>query len=216
MAVLDPVRLVIENYPEGQVELLEAQNNPEDPAAGSRQVPFSKTLLIERADFMEIPEKKYFRLTPGQEVRLRWGYFVTCTGCVKDAAGKVVEVRCTYDPATRGGDSPDGRKVKGTIHWVSEAQAGDVEVRLYDRLFAHEDMKHIPEGSDWRTLLNPASLQAIRGKVEPALLAVTPGTRVQFERIGYFCTDTKDSQPGQPVFNRTVTLKDSWAKAAKA
>jgi glutaminyl-tRNA synthetase len=216
MAVLDPVRLVIENYPEGQVEQLEAQNNPEDPAAGSRQVPFSKTLLIERADFMEIPEKKYFRLTPGQEVRLRWGYFVTCTGCVKDAAGKVVEVHCTYDPATRGGDSPDGRKVKGTIHWVSEAQAGDVEVRLYDRLFAQEDMKHIPEGSDWRTLLNPASLQAIRGKVEPALLAVAPGTRVQFERIGYFCTDTKDSQSGQPVFNRTVTLKDSWAKAAKA
>ena len=216
MAVLDPVRLVIENYPEAQVEQLVAENNPEDPAAGTRQVPFSKTLLIERADFMEIPEKKYFRLTPGQEVRLRWGYFVTCTGCVKDASGKVVEVRCTYDPATRGGDSADGRKVKGTIHWVSEAQAGDVEVRLYDRLFSCENLNDLPEGADWRNYLNPQSLQAIRGKVEPALLALPPATRVQFERIGYFCSDSKDSQPGQPVFNRTVTLKDSWAKQAKA
>lgn len=216
MAVLDPVRLVIENYPEAQVEQLVAENNPEDPTAGTRQVPFSKTLLIERADFMEIPEKKYFRLTPGQEVRLRWGYFVTCTGCVKDASGKVVEVRCTYDPATRGGDSADGRKVKGTIHWVSEAQAGDVEVRLYDRLFSCENLNDLPEGADWRNYLNPQSLQAIRGKVEPALLALPPATRVQFERIGYFCSDSKDSQPGQPVFNRTVTLKDSWAKQAKA
>ncbi len=214
MAVLDPVRLVIENYPEGQTEELQAVNNPEDPAAGTRKVPFSRTLLIERADFLENADKKFFRLTPGQEVRLRWGYFVKCTGCRKDAAGNVTEVTCTYDPATRGGDAPDGRKVKGTIHWVSEAHAGDVEARLYDRLFAHEDLNHLPEGKDWRDLLNPASLNAVRAKVEPALLAVSPGTRVQFERTGYFCADAKDSKPGQPVFNRTVTLKDSWAKQA--
>ncbi len=214
MAVLDPVRLVIENYPEGQTEELQAVNNPEDPAAGTRKVPFSRTLLIERADFLENADKKFFRLTPGQEVRLRWGYFVKCTGCRKDAAGNVTEVTCTYDPATRGGDAPDGRKVKGTIHWVSEAHAGDVEARLYDRLFAHEDLNHLPEGKDWRDLLNPASLNAVRAKVEPALLAVSPGTRVQFERTGYFCVDAKDSKLGQPVFNRTVTLKDSWAKQA--
>jgi glutaminyl-tRNA synthetase len=214
MAVLDPVRLVIENYPEGQTEELQAVNNPEDPAAGTRKVPFSRTLLIERADFLEHADKKFFRLTPGQEVRLRWGYFVKCTGCRKDAAGNVTEVTCTYDPATRGGDAPDGRKVKGTIHWVSEAHAGDVEARLYDRLFAHEDLNHLPEGKDWRDLLNPASLNAVRAKVEPALLVVSPGTRVQFERTGYFCADAKDSKPGQPVFNRTVTLKDSWAKQA--
>jgi len=213
MAVLDPVRLVIENYPADQVEHLDAQNNPEDPAAGSRQVPFSKTLLIERADFMEIPEKKYFRLTPGQEVRLRWGYFVTCTGCNKDAAGNITEVTCTYDPATRGGDSADGRKVKGTIHWVSEAHAGDVEVRLYDRLFSHENLNDLPEDADWRTFLNPGSLKVIRGFVEPALLKLNPSTRVQFERTGYFCVDAKDSQAGKPVFNRTVGLRDSWAKA---
>ena len=212
MAVLDPVRLVIENYPADQVEHLDAQNNPEDPAAGSRQVPFSKTLLIERADFMEIPEKKYFRLTPGQEVRLRWGYFVTCTGCKKDAAGNITEVTCTYDPATRGGDSADGRKVKGTIHWVSEAHAGDVEVRLYDRLFSHENLNDLPEDADWRTFLNPTSLKVIRGFVEPELLKLNPSTRVQFERTGYFCVDAKDSQAGKPVFNRTVGLRDSWAK----
>ena len=212
MAVLDPVRLVIENYPADQVEHLEAQNNPEDPAAGSRQVPFSKTLLIERADFMEIPEKKYFRLTPGQEVRLRWGYFVTCTGCKKDAAGNITEVTCTYDPATRGGDSADGRKVKGTIHWVSEAHAGDVEVRLYDRLFSHENLNDLPDDADWRNFLNPSSLKVIRGFVEPELLKLNPSTRVQFERTGYFCVDAKDSQAGKPVFNRTVGLRDSWAK----
>ncbi|MFM8903846.1 MAG: glutamine--tRNA ligase/YqeY domain fusion protein [Verrucomicrobiota bacterium] len=214
MAVLDPVRLVIENYPEGQTEELQAVNNPEDPAAGTRKVPFSRTLLIERADFLENADKKFFRLTPGQEVRLRWGYFVKCTGCRKDAAGNVTEVTCTYDPATRGGDAPDGRKVKGTIHWVSEPQAGEVETRLYDRLFAHEDLNHIPEGKDWRDLLNPESLRTDKARVEPALLAVAPGTRVQFERNGYFCADAKDSKPGQPVFNRTVTLKDSWAKQA--
>jgi len=214
MAVLDPVRLVIENYPEGQVEQLDAVNNPEDPAAGSRKVPFSRTLLIEREDFMEVPAKKYFRLTPGQEVRLRWGYLVTCTGCSKDAAGNLTEVRCTYDPATRGGDAPDGRKVKGTIHWVSEAHAGDVEVRLYDRLFLKEDLNDLAEGEDWRGHLNPGSLKVARARVEPSLLALAPGSRVQFERIGYFFSDPKESAPGKPVFNRTVTLKDSWAKAA--
>lgn len=215
MAVLDPIRLVIENYPEGQVEELEAINNPEDPAAGSRKVPFSRNLLIERDDFMEIPAKKYFRLTPGQEVRLRWAYFVKCTGVTKDAAGNILEVRCTYDPATRGGENPpDGRKVKGTIHWISEAHAGDVEVRLYDRLFSLEDLNSLADGEDWRTHLNPNSLKVARAKVEPSLLQTKPGTRVQFERVGYFCADTKDSTPGKPVFNRTVTLKDSWAKVA--
>ena len=215
MAVLDPIRLVIENYPEGQVEELEAINNPEDPAAGSRKVPFSRNLLIERDDFMEIPAKKYFRLTPGQEVRLRWAYFVKCTGVTKDAEGNILEVRCTYDPATRGGETPpDGRKVKGTIHWISEAHAGDVEVRLYDRLFTLEDLNSLADGEDWRTHLNPNSLKVARAKVEPSLLQTKPGTRVQFERVGYFCADTKDSTPGKPVFNRTVTLKDSWAKVA--
>jgi glutaminyl-tRNA synthetase len=211
MAVLDPIKLVITNYPEGQTENLEAQNNPEDPAAGSRSIPFSKTLLIERDDFIEEAPKKYFRLTPGQEVRLRWAYYVTCTHCVKDATGKVTEVHCTYDPATKGGDSADGRKVKGTIHWVSAEQAGDVEVRLYDRLFMHENLNDLAEDDDWRKHLNPHSIQVIRGKVEPALLKLGQGSRVQFERTGYFCVD-KESTPQKPVFNRTVGLKDSWAK----
>ncbi len=211
MAVLDPIKLVITNYPEGQTENLEAQNNPEDPAAGSRVVPFSKTLLIERDDFIEEAPKKYFRLTPGQEVRLRWAYYVTCTHCVKDETGKVTEVHCTYDPATKGGDSADGRKVKGTIHWVSAEHAGDVEVRLYDRLFMHENLNDLAEDDDWRKYLNPNSMQVIRGKVEPALLKLAQGTRVQFERTGYFSVD-KESTPQKPIFNRTVTLKDSWAK----
>ena len=211
MAVLDPIKLIITNYPEGQTENLEAQNNPEDPAAGSRVVPFSKTLLIERDDFIEEAPKKYFRLTPGQEVRLRWAYYVTCTHCVKDETGKVTEVHCTYDPATKGGDSADGRKVKGTIHWVSAEHAGDVEVRLYDRLFMHENLNDLAEDDDWRKYLNPNSIQIIRGKVEPALLKLAQGTRVQFERTGYFCVD-KESTTQKPIFNRTVTLKDSWAK----
>jgi glutaminyl-tRNA synthetase len=211
MAVLDPIKLVITNYPEGQTENLEAQNNPEDPAAGSRSIPFSKTLLIERDDFVEEAPKKYFRLTPGQEVRLRWAYYVTCTHCVKDATGKVTEVHCTYDPATKGGDSADGRKVKGTIHWVSAEHAGDVEVRLYDRLFMHENLNDLAEDDDWRKYLNPHSIQVIRGKVEPALLKLAQGSRVQFERTGYFCVD-KESTPQKPIFNRTVSLKDSWAK----
>ena len=211
MAVLDPIKLVITNYPEGQTENIEAQNNPEDPAAGSRSIPFSKTLLIERDDFIEEAPKKYFRLTPGQEVRLRWAYYVTCTHCVKDATGKVTEVHCTYDPATKGGDSADGRKVKGTIHWVSAEHAGDVEVRLYDRLFMHENLNDLAEDDDWRKYLNPNSIQIIRGKVEPALLKLAQGSRVQFERTGYFCVD-KESTSQKPVFNRTVSLKDSWAK----
>ena len=211
MAVLDPIKLVITNYPEGQTENLEAQNNPEDPTAGSRSIPFSKTLLIERDDFVEEAPKKYFRLTPGQEVRLRWAYYVTCTHCVKDATGKVTEVHCTYDPATKGGDSADGRKVKGTIHWVSAAQAGDVEVRLYDRLFMHENLNDLAEDDDWRKYLNPHSIQVIRGKIEPALLKLAQGSRVQFERTGYFCVD-KESTAQKPIFNRTVSLKDSWAK----
>jgi glutaminyl-tRNA synthetase len=211
MAVLDPIKLVITNYPEGQTENLEAQNNPEDLAAGSRSIPFSKTLLIERDDFVEEAPKKYFRLTPGQEVRLRWAYYVTCTHCVKDATGKVTEVHCTYDPATKGGDSADGRKVKGTIHWVSAEHAGDVEVRLYDRLFMHENLNDLAEDDDWRKYLNPNSIQVIRGKVEPALLKLAQGSRVQFERTGYFCVD-KESTAQKPIFNRTVSLKDSWAK----
>jgi len=211
MAVLDPIKLVITNYPEGQTENLEAQNNPEDPAAGSRSIPFSKTLLIERDDFIEEAPKKYFRLTPGQEVRLRWAYYVTCTHCVKDASGKVTEVHCTYDPATKGGDSADGRKVKGTIHWVSAEHAGDVEVRLYDRLFMHENLNDLAEDDDWRKYLNPNSIQVIRGKVEPALLKLAQGSRMQFERTGYFCVD-KESTAQKPIFNRTVSLKDSWAK----
>jgi len=211
MAVLDPIKLVITNYPEGQTENLEAQNNPEDPAAGSRSIPFSKTLLIERDDFVEEAPKKYFRLTPGQEVRLRWAYYVTCTHCVKDATGKVTEVHCTYDPATKGGDSADGRKVKGTIHWISAEHAGDVEVRLYDRLFMHENLNDLAEDDDWRKYLNPNSIQVIRGKVEPALLKLAQGSRVQFERTGYFCVD-KESTAQKPIFNRTVSLKDSWAK----
>jgi glutaminyl-tRNA synthetase len=215
MGVLRPLKVVIDNYPDGQVEQLDAINNPEDPGAGTRQVPFSKVLYVEQDDFREVPPPKYFRLTPGQEVRLRYAYFVKCIGCVKDpATGQVTEVHCTYDPATRGGDSPDGRKVKGTIHWVSAGQAVDAEVRLYDHLFSKPDPDDVPEGQDWKTGLNPNSLEVLTGcKVEPSLADATPGTRFQFERMGYFCID-RDSSPGKPVFNRTVTLKDTWAKIA--
>jgi glutaminyl-tRNA synthetase len=211
MAVLRPLRVVIENWPAGRVEELEAVNNPEDPAMGTRRVPFSGELWIEEEDFREVPPPKYFRLTPGREVRLRWGYFVTCTRVVKDAAGRVVEVRCTYDPATRGGNAPDGRKVKATIHWVSVAHAVDAEVRLYDRLFSAEE----PGGDDWMTQLNPKALEVLRGcKLEASLAGAVPGSRWQFERMGYFCVDPVDSHPGVPVWNRTVTLKDTWAKIA--
>jgi glutaminyl-tRNA synthetase len=209
MGVLKPLRVVIENYPEGQIEEFEIGNNPEDPAAGTRMVPFSRVLYIEQDDFMEQPPKKFFRLAPGREVRLRGAYFVTCAGVEKDASGNVIELRCTYDPATRGGDAPDGRKVKATLHWVSADRALDAEVRLYDRLFSSE----MPDaGGDYRTDLNPASLEVRRGcKLEPSVANAPPGTRYQFERLGYFCVDP-DSTPGAPVFNRTVTLKDSWAK----
>jgi glutaminyl-tRNA synthetase len=210
MGVLAPLKVVITNYPEGQTEELDVVNNPEDPAAGTRRVPFSRELYIERDDFREDPPKKFFRLAPGREVRLRCGYFITCTDVVKDpATGDVTELRCTYDPATRGGDAPDGRKVKATLHWVSAAHAVDAEVRLYDRLFTVEEPGKV---EDYRSVLNPASLEVVRGaKVEPFAAALPVGARVQFERIGYFCVDP-DSAPGRPVFNRTVTLKDSWAK----
>ena len=213
MGVLRPLKVVITNYPEGQSEELDVVNNPEDPAAGTRKVPFSRELYIEHDDFREDPPKKFFRLAPGREVRLRCGYFITCTGVVKDSAtGDVTELRCTYDPATRGGDAPDGRKVKATLHWVSAGHAADAEVRLYDRLFTVEEPGRV---EDFRTVLNPASLEIVRGaKIEPFAAALPTETRVQFERIGYFCVD-KDSTPATPVFNRTVTLKDSWAKIEK-
>ncbi len=212
MAVLDPIKVVITNYPEGQVDELDAVNNPADPAAGTRQVPFSRELYVERADFMENPPKKFFRLAPGREVRLRWGYLITCTEAVKDAAGNITELRCTYDPATRGGNAPDGRKVQGTIHWVSAAQALDATVRLYDRLFRVEE-PGATDGVDFKTEMNPDSLKILTAKVEPALANAKPGVPVQFERTGYFCAD-KASAPGRLLFNRTVTLRDSWIKAA--
>jgi len=214
MAVLDPLKLVIENYPEGETEELEAVNNPEDADAGTRRVPFGREIWIERADFLEDPPKKFFRLAPGREVRLRSAYFVTCTDVVKDDAGTVVEVRCTYDPATRGGDAPDGRKVKGTIHWVSAEHAVAAEVRLYDKLFTVEDPARPPEGQTFLDLLNPDSLEVVHGaRLEPSLADWTEGAACQFERTGYFCLDP-DSKPGALVFNRTVTLRDSWAKIA--
>ncbi|MGB3088208.1 MAG: glutamine--tRNA ligase/YqeY domain fusion protein, partial [Phycisphaerae bacterium] len=216
MGVLRPLRLVIDNYPDGQTEELEAINNPEDPSAGTRKVPFSRILYIEREDFMEHPPKKFYRLAPGREVRLRYAYFVTCTDVVKDESGEVVELHCTYDPATRGGDSPDGRKPKATLHWVSAEHALEAEVRLYDYLFTKENPDDVAEGEDWKSNLNPNSLEVIPdAKVEPSLAGAAPGTRCQFERQGYFCTDP-DSAEGRLVFNRTVTLKDTWARIQKA
>ncbi|MFP4500730.1 MAG: glutamine--tRNA ligase/YqeY domain fusion protein [Candidatus Hydrogenedentota bacterium] len=216
MAVLDPLKVVITNYPEGKREDFDAVNNPEDESAGTRKVPFSRVLYVEREDFMEDPPKKYFRLAPGREVRLRYAYFITCTEVVKDDAGNVVEVHCTYDPETRGGNAPDGRKVKATLHWVSEPHAFEAEVRAYDHLFLKADPNNVEEGQDWRANLNPDSLKVLSGcKLEPALKEIAPGERVQFERLGYFCVDTKDSKPGAPVFNRTVTLRDTWAKIKK-
>jgi len=218
MAVLRPLKVVITNYPEGKVEEFDCVNNPEDPAAGTRKVPFSRELWIERDDFMENPPSKFFRLSPGKEVRLRYAYFVKCEEVVKDAAGNVVELRCTYDPATRGGDSPpDGRKVKATLHWVSARHAIDAEVRLYDTLFTVRDPSSVAEGVDWKATLNPKSLDVIKGaKLEPALAPAAPESRWQFERMGYFCADRRDSKPGALVFNRTVTLRDEWARIVKA
>jgi glutaminyl-tRNA synthetase len=214
MAVLRPLRVVIENYPEGQVEEMEAVNNPEDAAMGTRRVPFSRVVYIEQDDFREVPPPKYHRLSPGVEVRLRYAYLITCTGVVRDPqTGEVIEVRARCDPASRGGDAPDGRKVKSTIHWVSAAHAVDADVRLYDTLFAMENPEDVPEGQDFTLSLNPTSLETLRGcKLEPSLAAAVPASRYQFERLGYFCADPEDSRPGLPVFNRTVTLKDTWAR----
>jgi glutaminyl-tRNA synthetase len=211
MAVLRPLKLVLTNYPEGRSEEMDVVNNAADPSAGTRRVAFSREIYLERDDFMEEPPKKFFRLAPGREVRLRNAYLVTCTEAVKDASGAIVELRGTYDPATRGGDAPDGRKVKATLHWVSAAHAADAEVRLYDRLFTTEDPDGLAAKSDVdiTTLLNPGSLEVLKGcKVEPMLAAAAPGSRFQFERLGYFAADS-DSAPGAPVFNRTVSLKDS-------
>lgn len=213
MAVLRPLRLVIENYPEGQVEYVEADNNPEDPSAGTRLVPFSRVLYVERDDFTENPPKGWFRLAPGREVRLKHAYYVTCVDVVKDAKGEVVELRCTYDPESRGGATPDGRVVRGTLHWVSAAHALDAEVRLYDHLFTVPDLDAV-EG-DWRQYLNPKSLEVLTGcKVEPSLAGAEPESRYQFLRLGYFCVDP-DTTPDLLVFNRTVPLKDTWSKIAK-
>lgn len=216
-AVLRPLKVVIENYPEGQTEELTAINNPEDESAGTRNVPFSRELYIERDDFMEDAPKKFFRLAPGREVRLRYAYFITCTEVIKDpATGEVVELRCTYDPETRGGNAPDGRKVKGTIHWVSAQHAVRAEVRLYDHLFNQEKPEEVEEGGSYLDNLNPASLELLDDcMLEPSLGEAAPGSRWQFERLGYFCVDSKDSTAKRPVFNRTVTLRDSWAKIAK-
>lgn len=212
MAVLHPLKVVITNYPEGQTEMLTAINNPEDENAGTREIPFSRELYIEQDDFMENPPKKYFRLAPGQEVRLRYAYFVTCQEVIKDASGNITEIHCTYDPASRGGNSPDGRKVKGTIHWVSANHAVDAEVRLFDRLFAVEAPEECEEGKTFLDNLNPNSLQVLQNcKMEPALANVKVLDKMQFERVGYFCVD-KDSTPEHLVFNRACTLKDSWAK----
>lgn len=216
LGVLRPLRVVIENYPEGQIEELEAVNNPEDPSAGSRKIPFSRVLYIERDDFMEDPPKKFFRLAPGREVRLRYAYFVTCIGVVKDADGRVTELRCRYDPESRGGDSPDGRKVKATLHWVSESQALPAEIRIYNPLFTKANPDEVEEGQDFTANLNPNSRETVSdARVEPSLAGAEIGSRFQFERLGYFCVDP-DSGEGRLVFNRTVPLRDVWAKIQKS
>ncbi len=214
MAVLRPLKVVIENYPQNQIETLEAVNNPEDDTMGTRMVPFSRVLYIEQEDFMENPPKKFFRLGPGREVRLRYAYFITCREAIKDPdTGAVTELRCTYDPATRGGNAPDGRKVKATLHWVSAQHALDAQVRLYDRLFTKENPDEKIEGKTFKDFINPDSLETlVQCKLEPGLAQAAPGEVYQFERLGYFCADLKDSTPGHPVFNRTATLRDTWAK----
>ncbi len=217
MGVLRPLKVVIDNYPEGKEEELEAVNNPEDPSMGTRKVPFSKVLYIEKEDFMEDPPKKYYRLGPGREVRLRYAYFITCTGFVKDpVTGEIIELHCTYDPATKGGDAPDGRKVKATLHWVSAAHAIEAKVRLYENLFSKENPMEVPEGHDFKEYLNPGSLEVLDScMLEPCLKDAVKGTGYQFERLGYFCVD-KDSTPEKPLFNRTVNLKDTWGKVQKS
>jgi len=215
MAVLDPLKLVLTNYPEGKTEEMEAVNNPEDEAAGKRKVPFSKELYIEKSDFMENPPKKFFRLSPGKEVRLRYAYIIKCEKVVKDGNGKVKEVHCSYDPSTRGGDAPDGRKVRGTLHWVSAPHAFKAEVRLYDVLFTSREPDKVEGGRDYKESLNPGSKKVVNAFLEPSLKDARGGFRCQFERQGYFFADPKDSKPGTPVFNRIATLKDSWAKIMK-
>jgi glutaminyl-tRNA synthetase len=213
MAVLKPVKVILDNYQAGRTEEMDVVNSPEDPAAGTRKVPFSRELYIEQDDFKEVPPKKFFRMTPGQEVRLRAAYIVKCVSVDKDAAGSITAVHCTYDPATRGGDAPDGRKIKGTIHWVSAAHAVPAKVRLYDALFTRREPDRVEEGHDYKEYLNPNSLEVLeKAMLEPSLAKAAPGDRFQFERLGYFFADPKDSRPGAPVFNRTVTLKDTWAK----
>jgi glutaminyl-tRNA synthetase len=215
MAVTRPLKVVLTNYPEGQSEEFDAVNNPEDLSAGTRKVPFSRVLYIEQDDFMENPPNKFYRLAPGREVRLRYAYFIKCESIVKDAAGNVTEIHCTYDPATRGGDAPDGRKVKATIHWVSAAHAVQAEVRLYESLYTLENPNELPEGKEFTDFINPNSLQVMAdAQVEPSLKSAQVGQRFQFERLGYFCVDP-DSSTEKPVFNRTVSLKDDWAKAQK-
>ncbi len=214
MGVVNPLKVVLTNFPEGHVEYTDAVNNPEDPSQGTRQLPFTRELYIEQDDFMENPPKQFFRLAPGREVRLRWGFLITCQEAVKDAAGNVIELRCTYDPATKGGNAPDNRKVKSTIHWVSAAHAVPAEVRLYDKLFNIENVADIPDDKDWKDYLNPASESTVTAQLEPALADKPAGFQCQFERLGYFCVD-KDTTKEKPVFNRTVTLKDEWAKLQK-
>ncbi len=213
MAVLRPLKVVITNFDEDKVEELEAANHPKDPEAGTRKVPFTREIYVERDDFMEEPPRKFFRLGPGREVRLRFAYFITCNEVIKNAAGEVTELHCTYDPETHGGNAPDGRKVKGTIHWVSASHAFEAQVRLYDRLFTVEDPNKVDDGKTYLDHLNAESLEVIAdAKLEPGLAKAEPGERFQFERLGYFCADAGDSQAGKPVFNRTVTLRDAWAK----
>ena len=218
LGVLRPLKVIIDNYPANDEEELEAINNPEDPSAGTRKVPFSRELYIERDDFMEDPPRKFFRLAPGREVRLRYAYFITCVDVVKNPdTGEVIELHCTYDPDTRGGDAPDGRKVKGTLHWVSARHAINARVRLYNHLFTKENPNEVEEGKDFTAYLNPNSLEILDDcKIEPSMVRAAPATRCQFERLGYFCVDPKDSLPEAPVFNRTATLRDTWAKILKA
>jgi glutaminyl-tRNA synthetase len=216
MAVLDPLKVTLVDWPEERVEELDAVNNPEDASAGSRKVPFGRELWIDRADFLEEPPKKFFRLAPGREVRLRWAYIVRCEEVVRNADGEIVELRCSHDPETRGGSTPDGRKVRGTIHWVSAPHAVDAEVRLYDHLFAAADPDEVPDGVDWLSTVNPESLRVVSdAKLEPTLADCSPGDRVQFERVGYFCADELDHRADRPVFNRTTTLRDTWARIRK-
>lgn len=212
-AVLRPLKVIIDNFPEGHVEMMEAVNNPEDPSAGTRQIPFTRELYIEQTDFMEEPPKKFFRLGPGREVRLRYGFFITCHEVIKDNEGRITELRCTYDPETRGGQAPDGRKVRGTIHWVSANHAVDAEIRLYDHLFETQNPSDVEQGKSYLDNINPNSLEVLSNcKLEPSLADAQPGERFQFERLGYFCVDSQASNSNKPVFNRSVTLRDTWAK----